>query len=411
MERTTQTLLLLILVLSLPAVTYIAPQSKPDHSLFVLSSWDYPDEYGQGIDAIRLWQYLSGSWQSLTPFDYGNTGNDTFVISETGPLTVQVKGYVNATHVGASTLAEGQNYVRHSALVTTPSNISVFSLQNFTYVTATDSLSPMFYYFYNATLNFTPQPATIYTCEITMETARPIFSSENSTASQVWKWKNDVSSWVDDTADFNSITAATDVVPLQNPPTQNDSYYFGSDTKFTSMWINITQAGDHTAYLRWEYYNGTGWSELTNGPTGYQETLEVSGMQLFSWDMPYNWTQVSVNGETYYYIRIFVESGQNQMMDNCQATHGFLNFVTWNWSQSGYVDTAQEMTLIFDSPVSTSQLWTLNAWYIVLGMILVPASGLYLVYGGRKNLSSDKVFYALIAFMIGWGLIVGGILP
>lgn len=55
--------------------------------------------------------------------------------------------------------------------------------------------------------------------------------------------------------------------------------------------------------------------------------------------------------------------------------------------------------------------WGLNTGYIILGMILVPASGIYLVKGGRKEASMDKVFFALIAFMIGWALIVGGILP
>jgi len=401
--------------MSLPFSIPFSGSREKNPVLFILAAWDYPDDYGQGIDAIRAWQYQSGSWVRVDhtdPFDYGyNQGNNTFVIQETGALQVQVKHYVNKTHIGATTYSEAQNYFRHNAVVSTPSNSSVFSLQNFTYVSGSDASDPMYYYLYNATLNFSPQAATIYTCRITLDTARPYASTTNSSADAAHKWKNNTATYVDDTADFNSVGGSSDVVPLQNPPVQNDSYYIGSDTKFLSFWLNMTQAADHTAVLVWEYFNGTGWSNLSHSLTSAQETLEVSGMVLFSWNTPYNWTQTSVNDDVYFYIRIRTDSLMNQMIDNGQATHGFLNFATWNFTESSYVDRASTLDLVFDVPINTAQLWTLNAWYIVLGLILVPASGLYLVYGGRKNLNEDKVFYALIAFMIGWGLIVGGILP
>lgn len=55
--------------------------------------------------------------------------------------------------------------------------------------------------------------------------------------------------------------------------------------------------------------------------------------------------------------------------------------------------------------------WSLTSFTILLGMVMIPASVLYLVKGGRDEASSDKVFYFLIAFIIGWALIVGGIMP
>jgi hypothetical protein len=65
-----------------------------------------------------------------------------------------------------------------------------------------------------------------------------------------------------------------------------------------------------------------------------------------------------------------------------------------------------EVQLIFNIPLDE---WALNMFLILLGMILVPASTGYLVYGGKNSFSTDKLLYGLFAFMMGWALIFGGI--
>jgi hypothetical protein len=67
--------------------------------------------------------------------------------------------------------------------------------------------------------------------------------------------------------------------------------------------------------------------------------------------------------------------------------------------------------LYFQVPMSDEMAWALNGWYMLFGMGLVIASGVYLVKGGRKEMSMDKGYIAVIAFFIGWALIIGGILP
>ncbi len=52
-----------------------------------------------------------------------------------------------------------------------------------------------------------------------------------------------------------------------------------------------------------------------------------------------------------------------------------------------------------------------DAFFIFLGLIMIPASTMYLVRGGRKDMSMDKVFYGLIVFAVGLGLLIGGIMP
>jgi hypothetical protein len=55
--------------------------------------------------------------------------------------------------------------------------------------------------------------------------------------------------------------------------------------------------------------------------------------------------------------------------------------------------------------------WALTSFTVLLGLVMIPASGLYLVKGGKDEMSGDKVFFFLIAFMIGWALFIGGIMP
>lgn len=52
---------------------------------------------------------------------------------------------------------------------------------------------------------------------------------------------------------------------------------------------------------------------------------------------------------------------------------------------------------------------TLDILIIFGGLVMIPASTLYLVKGGKDEMSSDKLFYGLIAFAIGWALVIGGI--
>lgn len=52
-----------------------------------------------------------------------------------------------------------------------------------------------------------------------------------------------------------------------------------------------------------------------------------------------------------------------------------------------------------------------NTFFIFLGLIMIPTSMMYLVRGGRKEASTDKLFYALIIFVMGWALFLGGIMP
>ncbi len=83
----------------------------------------------------------------------------------------------------------------------------------------------------------------------------------------------------------------------------------------------------------------------------------------------------------------------------------------WMWTEEEEEpiwNVAGEVDILFNSPIDETGL---NTLLIFLGLIMIPLSTLYLVKGGRSEMSSDKLFYGLIAFAIGWALFLGGIMP
>ena len=50
-----------------------------------------------------------------------------------------------------------------------------------------------------------------------------------------------------------------------------------------------------------------------------------------------------------------------------------------------------------------------DMFFIILGLALIPVSTVFLVKGGKSDMSTDKLFFFLILFFMGWGLFLGGI--
>ena len=77
------------------------------------------------------------------------------------------------------------------------------------------------------------------------------------------------------------------------------------------------------------------------------------------------------------------------------------NFPPPVWNNAG------EAELVFEVPIDETGL---NMLLIFLGLAMIPASTLYLVKGGKSEMSMDKLFFGLIAHVIGWALFLGGIM-
>lgn len=114
---------------------------------FVIASWDYPDEYGQGIEEI----YYQIRWSNDTVREYGYTYptnvSHSFEVPENGTVYLRFTAWVNGTLVGISDPQETQNFIRYDINVTRL-GVNVLTQQNFSYDGASGAAAPMYKIYY-----------------------------------------------------------------------------------------------------------------------------------------------------------------------------------------------------------------------------------------------------------------------
>ena len=153
-------------LLILVPVQPVQQEIQKGTSTFVISSWSYPDEYGQGISGIFITENSTGDWLTFGTIDY----DDVTEIEWNASLFIRLTcfAHFNNTLVGAVDVADGKNYHRHNVTVTS-SGVTVFSQQNFTYISGIDYSDPIWDYSYFVILNFLPEQGQIYVVTVTYE--------------------------------------------------------------------------------------------------------------------------------------------------------------------------------------------------------------------------------------------------
>jgi len=151
-------------------IAFTIPPAKAQ-SQFVLASWDYPDEYGQGIYSITPDENSSGYWEhieSAPGFIYSTSENDTFIVDQGLSIRFDVRVMVNYTFLGVSAEA-ALNLIRLNLTVTVLNNIT-FSIQNMTYnYVGGDYGDGVWWYSFVDILNFQTDYGTIYIVTVTYE--------------------------------------------------------------------------------------------------------------------------------------------------------------------------------------------------------------------------------------------------
>ena len=121
-----------------------------------------------------------------------------------------------------------------------------------------------------------------------------------------------------------------------------DYLYIGCQYKFLSVFINLSTNGAGGT-CAWEYYNGSSWTSLSvNADTTNADNLGASGKVY--WDRPSDWEETSVNGYSYYWIRIKAEGTwttspkiENIYFGQDDVIQQELNPYEYNWYSSGTV--------------------------------------------------------------------------
>ena len=98
---------------------------------FEIASWSFPDQYGQGVYALRPYENSTGSWLNATSTSLYYY--DACVIEWDAGVFLKLNVYClfNSTLTGATSLENGLLLLRHSVTVTDNYGV-VFTKENFT---------------------------------------------------------------------------------------------------------------------------------------------------------------------------------------------------------------------------------------------------------------------------------------
>ena len=395
--------LTILIMMSVFPVQIINP-TQPNTAKFVLAGWDYPDEYGQGIEEIRVYQNLSG-WQSLTPFGYLSDfdGNDVFNINTTATgVMILVKCWLNNTLVKADDFDDGKNYIQHSVTFTRVGALNktpIFSQQNFTYSAGTDAQDPMFYYHYEVEIPFSPIGGETYLadvdCEIYYALDEIYYLQDGSSLSGI---------------DFYSAGGLAE-----------GEYGISSDGDVIEVWIMPDDAGDENVIY---IFNFTDIDNTNTNSMNVSIRYKIESSTSFSYFVAYNdttydastlglstsWITLNVTCDPKFldYIQLYNSDFPNSVASDTLSV--WIDYIEIRRNYDDWVEVA-DMNLYFQVYYSDEQVFLGNLALIALGLIMIPASTIYLVVGGRDKLNTDKGFWFIIIFLLGWALVIGGVMP
>lgn len=154
----------------------------------------------------------------------------------------------------------------------------------------------------------------------------------------------------DETADINNDTANDVMLPPQQVTTVQDRIYFGKETTFNRIRVNVGTAGVYSGVtLRWQYWNGSAWVEvpsLTDGTNGFQN----SGVNYVEFPIPTDWQK---DGD-YYKIRCVVTALATPSLTTAPlATQAWLiSEATLPIAPTRIIDSYPSKTTVFDVPGS-----------------------------------------------------------
>ena len=157
----------IIVLLTLGLLFVSIPQAKANPQ-FVIASWDYPDEYGQGIEGFEKFENSTGFWVQIGGM-YAASDTASIIWNASLFIKLRVYSWINSTFLGLGDTDEGKLYQQHNVTVTNQGN-TIFTQQNISWFYDDDSIDPpLWFYGYEVVLNFLPQVGEIYIVTVTYE--------------------------------------------------------------------------------------------------------------------------------------------------------------------------------------------------------------------------------------------------
>ena len=178
-----------------------------------------------------------------------------------------------------------------------------------------------------------------------------------------------------------------------------DGVLICSGTSFTS----ITLDRDPALSLEWPFY---GWGLNSSSGTPQVDFYNASGY----------WVGYSSESEGQFPYASTITDVRFKFTDSANIISlTFFDATGWRYSGMSDIMIRIKSWFLFVTVIIyfTIELFTgsFDAFLILIGLILIPASVLYLAKGGKDEMSFDKVAIFSIVMFLGIGLFVGGIMP
>ena len=164
-------LFLCSMLLLVPIQPITQTQEETETSTFVISSWAYPDEYGQGITVVYVHENSSGVWLPFTsPAFIYPTDSEIVVVNATENKALRVGPTFTLNHSlhSLANITAGINIIRSNVSVY-QLGVLIFSLDNATMVAGGVQTPTTYWYYAYIILNFLIVTNEIYTVSITYE--------------------------------------------------------------------------------------------------------------------------------------------------------------------------------------------------------------------------------------------------
>jgi len=155
-----------LLVVSMPPSAVVS--DTPAKAQFIIASWEYPDEYGQGIIKFQIYENSTGSWVKYGD-DILNTDTGVIEWNSTASIKLRCWTYVNKTLTQTPTPQDAERVIQHSVSVRLSNGTIIFSQQNFTQFSSLDESYHLYIHGYDVVLNFIPELGQIYTVTVIYE--------------------------------------------------------------------------------------------------------------------------------------------------------------------------------------------------------------------------------------------------
>lgn len=109
------------------------------------------------------------------------------------------------------------------------------------------------------------------------------------------------STYTDNTANANADGGSAFTLLGDN---SDDYFYWGADTKFDGLYIDLVIPANTALTLDWEYWNGAAWTDIVGPETDGTSGFTVDGWVTWASASQTGWATTTVNSVTAYFVRV-----------------------------------------------------------------------------------------------------------